>query len=51
MDDVLIHLIMSEPWSQAEIDRLFELDTALDDAFPNEMMIHVRQSPFWSRLW
>jgi hypothetical protein len=36
MDDVLIHLIMSVPRSQVEVDRLFELDAALDDAFPNE---------------
>jgi len=35
MDDVLIHLVMSQPRDQAEIDRLFELDEALDQAFPN----------------
>jgi hypothetical protein len=36
MDDVLIHLIMSEPRDQTEVDRLFELDEALADAFPND---------------
>jgi len=52
MDDVLIHLVMSVPRDQAEIDRLFEFDEALDDAFPNdydgneiglgEFVIHLR---------
>jgi hypothetical protein len=35
MDDVQIHVVVSQPKDQAEIDRLFELDEALDDAFPN----------------
>ncbi|HZQ50167.1 MAG TPA: hypothetical protein VFB69_07660 [Candidatus Dormibacteraeota bacterium] len=52
MDDVLIHLVMSEPRDQAEIDRLFQLDEALDDSFPDdydgneiglgEFVIHLR---------
>jgi hypothetical protein len=52
MDDVLIHLIMSEPRDQSEVDRLFELDEALDNGFPNdydgneiglgEFVIHLR---------
>jgi hypothetical protein len=52
MDDLLIHLICSEPRDQAEVDRLFELDQELDDAFPHayegneigagEFVIHLR---------
>lgn len=52
MDDVLVHLVMSEPRDQAEIDRLFELDETLDETFPNdyygneiglgEFVIHLR---------
>lgn len=52
MDDLLIHLVMSEPRDQAEVDRLFRLDQELDDAFPNdydgneigmgEFVIHLR---------
>jgi len=54
MDDVLIHLVMSEPRDQAEIDRLFQLDEALDDFFPDdydgneiglgEFVIHLRHN-------